>query len=66
MKGNGVPVCSIRYCHREPASWFLAGFALLEQEGVLRIDGVERYDSFLKDDLYAHNSIIEECRVSFG
>ncbi|MBQ7542930.1 MAG: hypothetical protein IJT44_11635 [Clostridia bacterium] len=59
MKGNGVPVCSIRYCHREPASWFLAGFALLEQEGVLRIDGVERYDSFLKDDLYAHNSIIE-------
>ena len=59
MKRNSVPVCSIRYCHREPASWFLAGFALLEQEGVLRIDCVERYDRFLKDDLYAHNNIVE-------
>ena len=53
------PVCNIRYCHRPPASWILAGFALLEQDGVLRIGRVERFDQFLKQDLYPHNNIIE-------
>ena len=53
------PVCNIRYCHRDPASWILAGFALLEQDGVLRIRKVEQFDRFLEQDLYQHNNIVE-------
>ena len=59
MRLSDRPICNIRYCHRDPASWILAGFALLEQDGVLKIGKVERFDQFLKQDIYQHNNIVE-------
>ena len=59
MSVHGVPVCNIRYCHRPPASWILAGFALLARDGVLKLGQVVRSEQFLKQDVYAHNSIVE-------
>ena len=53
------PVCNIRYCRRGPASWILAGFALLEQDGVLKIGRVEQFDQFLAQEIYQHNNIVE-------
>lgn len=59
MSVHGVPVCNIRYCHRPPASWILAGFALLARDGVLKLGQVVRSEQFLKQNVYAHNSIVE-------
>ena len=59
MINSNIPICDIRYCHRPPASWILAGFALLEQEGLLRLGKIKCYNNFLKDRLYQHNNIIE-------
>ena len=59
MSDFTVPVCKIRYCHRPPASWILAGFSLLESDGVLKLDKIKCYDNFLCDGIYQHNNIIE-------
>lgn len=59
MSQSNVPICNIRYCHRPPASWILAGFSLLKKDGILKIGKVTCYDKFLADGLYLHNNIIE-------
>lgn len=59
MSSYNVPICDIRYCHRPPASWILAGFSLLEKKGILKLGKITCYDKFLSDGLYQHNNIIE-------
>lgn len=59
MSQSSIPICNIRYCHRPPASWILAGFSLLEKDGLLKLGKVTCYDKFLSDGLYQHNNIIE-------
>lgn len=58
-----IPTCNIRFCKRPPASWILSGYRILADKGLIQIGKTETYNTFLKDNLYPHNNIIE---VRFG
>ena len=64
MSQSSIPICNIRYCHRPPASWILAGFSLLEKDGLLKFDLV-RDISYDKNGLERSHAMINFYRTVF-
>ena len=56
---SGKLTCDICFCKRSPASWILSGYRILADKGLIQIGKTEIHDTFLKENLYPHNNIIE-------
>ena len=56
---SGKLTCDIRFCKRSPASWILSGYRILADKGLIQIGKTETHNTFLKENLYPHNNIIE-------